>query len=893
MSEDHGGTRVPVFKGTKKDWVQWSEVFLARAKRRGYKELLTNSENLIPKSGFDLSEEEKRIQELNEVGYGDLILAMGMDKAGGKVAFNLVKKTKTTDYKDGNINVAWKNLTNKYCPTSAPSLTRITKTFYSAKMKEKTDPDLFITHLEDLRDQMEEMGSVMTDKQFVVHVLNNLPKDFEQQVVILEKKMDDEKSITIEEVREDLLLKFERISVNPKDDEEEVAMVAGGNSRRCHQCGKIGHIARFCKDRNKNNKSVKLRGSFGGAKKFEGECFYCKKKGHRMSDCYKKQRDEGRSSAETAEVVLTTIDSDFAQLPQSCVPSFIIPDAHELLHQMDHDFCMFSMNLPQGMFPSQDIPIVEDDASTTSFDMRFVETKADSDFIQRMNEEDSYEDPFIHDDDSEAPEPPCPELYILCQNLFEESSEEGIPQYLLDSHDALYEVGEDHGDFMEATRYSNLWSMDISQAYLQDPPMSEVIDLTFEDPEIIDLTEPEPATDHEVVDLTAGEEDPLPEVVDLTEEEDEEPPPKRVRFDLNNSSDQFSWYLQQCESILKSFDAKIQCIKQCLQAPLFPQETCLPNLEVTPECETALVTTTFDTFTRNTWLADSGASTHMGNCDKGMINVKYINAPVKIGNAKHLTATKIGDKHLKIIQKDGTMSNYILKNYKYVPELWVNLFSIPQALMRGWNIGNKGVSLFLTHKNHKIMFDCSFKTPQGLVIGCEAVPHLQDSKGFSIGMATMDYGREMPYSDFHSLLGHPSSQVTNNTAKYLSVKLHGETDICEICALSKTRQKNTQKQTSVLSTYPGECLFIDISSIKQPSYGGSKFWCLIVDDFTGYCWNYFLKQKSDQVDLIVALIKDLKAKYNRQIKYICCDNAGENTSLDKRCSEEGLGIQFE
>ena len=93
-------------------------------------------------------------------------------------------------------------------------------------------------------------------------------------------------------------------------------------------------------------------------------------------------------------------------------------------------------------------------------------------------------------------------------------------------------------------------------------------------------------------------------------------------------------------------------------------------------------------------------------------------------------------------------------------------------------------------------------------------------------MATIDYVREMPYSDFHSLLGHPSSQVTNNTAKYLSVKLHGEPDICEICALSKTRQKNTQKHTSVLSTSLGEHLFIDISSIKQPSYGGSKFWCL-------------------------------------------------------------------
>jgi len=67
----------------------------------------------------------------------------------------------------------------------------------------------------------------------------------------------------------------------------------------------------------------------------------------------------------------------------------------------------------------------------------------------------------------------------------------------------------------------------------------------------------------------------------------------------------------------------------------------------------------------------------------------------------------------------------------------------------------------------------------------------------------------------------------------------------------------------------------------------------VVDDCTDFCWSFFLKKKSDQVDLILDLIKDVKAKYNYTVRYIRCDNAGENTSLEKKCLEQGLGITFE
>jgi hypothetical protein len=58
---------------------------------------------------------------------------------------------------------------------------------------------------------------------------------------------------------------------------------------------------------------------------------------------------------------------------------------------------------------------------------------------------------------------------------------------------------------------------------------------------------------------------------------------------------------------------------------------------------------------------------------------------------------------------------------------------------------------------------------------------------------------------------------------------------CEACSVAKARQKNINKHWKGSSITPGERLYADISSIKGESYGGSKFWALVVDDYSGYC----------------------------------------------------------
>jgi hypothetical protein len=59
---------------------------------------------------------------------------------------------------------------------------------------------------------MGDMESFITDKQFIMHVMNNLNKDYENTVENLEKLINDKKDpLTMEQMREDLSLKHERL----------------------------------------------------------------------------------------------------------------------------------------------------------------------------------------------------------------------------------------------------------------------------------------------------------------------------------------------------------------------------------------------------------------------------------------------------------------------------------------------------------------------------------------------------------------------------------------------------------------------------------------------------------------------------------------------------------
>jgi hypothetical protein len=58
-------------------------------------------------------------------------------------------------------------------------------------IKEREDPDIWITDLEDYRVILEELQSSISDNQLILHVFNNMTDDHDLQLAMMEKRVTD------------------------------------------------------------------------------------------------------------------------------------------------------------------------------------------------------------------------------------------------------------------------------------------------------------------------------------------------------------------------------------------------------------------------------------------------------------------------------------------------------------------------------------------------------------------------------------------------------------------------------------------------------------------------------------------------------------------------------
>jgi len=153
--------------------------------------------------------------------------------------------------------------------------------------------------------------------------------------------------------------------------------------------------------------------------------------------------------------------------------------------------------------------------------------------------------------------------------------------------------------------------------------------------------------------------------------------------------------------------------------------------------------------------------------------------------------------------------------------------------------------------------------------------------------------RPQDINKLHCKLSNVPKDAVQGMARFYDWMLKNKFKNCGDCALAKFGQKNLNKEPQEWSEMPGEHLFIDISLIKEKGYGNSKFWLLGLNDATNFCWSFFLKTKDETSKTMISLIKELQAKEDKFIKFICCNNAGENESFQLKAKAEGLGLQFE
>ena len=86
------------------------------------------------------------------------------------------------------------------------------------------------------------------------------------------------------------------------------------------------------------------------------------------------------------------------------------------------------------------------------------------------------------------------------------------------------------------------------------------------------------------------------------------------------------------------------------------------------------------------------------------------------------------------------------------------------------------------------------------------------------------------------------------------------------------------------------------SDIKGPmpttSMSGSRYVLTFIDDFSRYTWVFFLKRKSEVLEISTEFKASVENAYGRKIKSLIYDNGGEyiKSELLQICADSGIQI---
>ena len=290
------------FDGKRSNFIYWDEKFLAKAEKEELIDVIIG-EVKIPACGVDYntktddsgdftdgpSDSAKEILKNNRAAYSLLVNCINTDTSEGISAFNIVVKTKNPQYPSGNVRQAYLNLKKKYEPTTELDKGNLLRAFYAFELRSGNPPDSYITRLERMRIQLENMGVTIEEDVFLHQIINNLSADYVEIAQNLSTRVGSKiDPLTLEELRDQLTIYYRRKNSSKKPpgrqiNRNENAMLAYGSKQykgKCAKCGRRGHKATECDGDKKP--AAKPR--------FEGKCYVCGKYGHKAADCRMKDQ---------------------------------------------------------------------------------------------------------------------------------------------------------------------------------------------------------------------------------------------------------------------------------------------------------------------------------------------------------------------------------------------------------------------------------------------------------------------------------------------------------------------------------------------------------------------------------------------------------------------------
>lgn len=286
------------------------------------------------------------------------------------------------------------------------------------------------------------------------------------------------------------------------------------------------------------------------------------------------------------------------------------------------------------------------------------------------------------------------------------------------------------------------------------------------------------------------------------------------------------------------------------------------------------------------WWMDSGATEHM--CfDKEQFRLMEKlpeKRQVRVGNGTLVDVQGIGTVQVTAWNGSEWVSTD-LNNVLYVPDLSVNLFSLSTTLDKNYEMHS--------NKNKCELIDIKGKV--------RAIAERQGNlykmqfkiKKFTqnIDMQPLQCNAVISIHDWHRKLAHINFDQVKKVLKRNNIQFTDDPKpFCEICLAGKQRRLPFSVSESRAEN-TCELIHSDLCGpIEAESLGGAKYFLLLKDDYSGYRYVYFLKNKSEVERNIENFIAMAENVTGNKIKILRTDNGLEfvNEKILKICNKKGI-----
>ncbi|KAG8478423.1 hypothetical protein CXB51_028191 [Gossypium anomalum] len=282
------------------------------------------------------------------------------------------------------------------------------------------------------------------------------------------------------------------------------------------------------------------------------------------------------------------------------------------------------------------------------------------------------------------------------------------------------------------------------------------------------------------------------------------------------------------------------------------------------------------------WLLDTGYTNHMSP-DASIFKTldKSCKTRVKIGNGQFINAEGKGEVLICTATDDK-----IIKNVLLVPEIDRNLLSIAQLLEKGYSVVFKGQECQITNPNGSslmtvTMSDKFFEVDWS---GDSHSAHTASTENTKL------WHQRLGHANFKSMAQMVSKEMVENFTKTVHIE-----DVCEVCQMGKQARLLFPANTTWRASSKLELVHTDVCGpMRTESLSGNRYFILFIDDYTRYCWVYFLKHKSKVVQVFMKFKAAMETETGCKIKTIRSDNGAEYTSAQFQilCNNAGIKHQL-